>query len=257
VVGCAGSYPGPTSPASCYLLEAPDGSGGTTRVVLDLGNGSIGPLQSRLDPRTLDAVLLSHLHADHCLDVTGLYVMLRHHPDGPAARRVPVWGPGGTAGRLARAYDLPEPDGMAGELDVHEWVGGATVQVGALAVTAQPVAHPVEAYGLRVAWTGPDGRERVLAYSGDTDACEGLHAVAAGADVLLCEAAFVEGRDLDRGVHLTGRRAGEAARRAGVGRLVLTHVPAWNPPGAAAVEAAEVFHGPTVTAVPGMVVEVG
>lgn len=257
VVGCSGSFPGPSSPASCYLLEAPDGAGGTTRVVLDLGSGAIGPLQALVDPRRLDAVLLSHLHADHCLDLTGLYVMLRHHPDGPAARRVTVWGPTGTAGRLARAYDLPGPDGMSGELDIHEWAVGAPVRVGSLTVSALPVVHPVEAYALRVAWTGPDGRERVLAYSGDTDACDGLDAAAAGADVLLCEAAFVEGRDHERGIHLTGRRAGETAATARVGRLVLTHVPTWNPPGRAADEASEVYAGLIVTAAPGTVVEVG
>ena len=131
------------------------------------------------------------------------------------------------------------------------------MRVGSLAVTAHAVLHPVEAYGVRVAWTGPDGRERVLAYSGDTDACDGLDAVARGADVLLCEAAFVEGRDTDRGVHLTGRRAGEAAARAGAGRLVLTHVPAWNVPGVARAEAQEVYDGPVVDAEPGLVVEVG
>ena len=88
----------------------------------------------------------------------------------------------------------------------------------------------------------------MLAYSGDTDACDGLDAAAAGADLLLCEAAFVEGRDHGRGVHLTGRRAGEAAARAGAGRLVLTHVPAWNPPGAAVAEAAQVYDGDVVAA---------
>ena len=256
VVGCSGSYPGPAAAASCYLVQAPDGAGGTTRVVLDLGSGSIGPLQRHLDPRHLDAVLLSHLHADHCLDLMGLYVMQRHHPDGPTGRRVPVWGPSGTAARLARGYDLVEPDAMAAELNVQQWAAGVTVEVGSLAVTPFPVLHPVEAYAVRVVWTDPDGAPHVLVYSGDTDSCDGLAAAAAGADVLLCEAAFVEGRDTARGIHLTGRRAGQVAARAGVGRLVLTHVPAWNPPGVAAVEAAQVFDGPLVTAEPGMLFDV-
>jgi len=257
VVGCAGSFPGPGSAASCYLVEAPDGEGGTTTVVLDLGSGSIGPLQRYLDPRLLDAVLLSHLHADHCLDLMGLYVMQKHHPDGPTGRRVPVWGPGGTAARLARGYDLTGPDAMSAELDVREWVVGRAVRVGALSVTPYPVRHPVEAYAVRVGWTAPGGREAVLGYSGDTDTCDGLDEAAAGADLLLCEAAFVEGRDEARGIHLTGRRAGEVAVRAGVGRLVLTHVPAWNEPGVAAVEAVDVFHGEVVTARVGLTLEVG
>ena len=256
VVGCSGSYPGPASAASCYLVQAPDGAGGTTRVVLDLGSGSLGPLQRHLDPRHLDAVLLSHLHADHCLDLMGLYVMQRHHPDGPTGRRVPVWGPSGTAARLARGYDLAEGESMAGELDVQSWTAGRTVRIGSLAVTPFPVVHPVEAWALRVVWTDPAGDPHVLVYSGDTDTCDGLDAAAAGADVLLCEAAFVEGRDTARGIHLTGRRAGEGAARAGAGRLVLTHVPAWNPPGVAAAEAAQVFDGPIDAAEPGMQLDV-
>jgi len=256
VVGCSGSYPGPDSAASCYLVEAPDGQGGTTRVVLDLGSGSIGPLQLHLDPRDLDAVLLSHLHADHCLDLMGLYVMQRHHPDGPTGRRVPVWGPAATAARLARGYDLTEPDAMSAELDVQQWQAGQAVTVGSLQVTPFEVRHPVEAYAVRVVWTDPSGVEHVLVYSGDTDTCDGLDQAAAGADLLLCEAAFVEGRDEARGIHLTGRRAGEVAVRAGVGRLLLTHVPAWNPPGAAETEAREVFTGPLTAAAPGQVHQV-
>lgn len=257
VVGCSGSYPGPDSPASCYLVEAPDGAGGTTRVVLDLGSGAIGPLQRHVDPRALDAVLLSHLHADHCLDLMGLYVMQKHHPGGPTGRRVPVHGPAGTAVRLARGYDMTSPDAMSAELDVQEWVPGRTVRVGSLGVTPYEVRHPVPAYALRVVWVGPDGAERVLVYSGDTDTCPGLDQAARGADLLLCEAAFVEGRDTARGIHLTGRRAGEVATSAGARSLLLTHVPSWNPPGVAEREARAVFAGPLATAAPGGVHPVG
>jgi len=78
VIGCAGSFPNPTSAASCYLVEH-DG----TSIALDLGPGSLGPLAAATDIRTLDAVLLSHLHADHCLDLAGMYVARKYHPDGP------------------------------------------------------------------------------------------------------------------------------------------------------------------------------
>jgi ribonuclease BN (tRNA processing enzyme) len=64
IVGCSGSYPGPESPASCYLLESDDGER-TWRVLVDFGNGALGALHKYVDPLTIDAVLVSHLHADH------------------------------------------------------------------------------------------------------------------------------------------------------------------------------------------------
>jgi ribonuclease BN (tRNA processing enzyme) len=71
VVGCAGSYPGPDSPASCYLLEEQDGAGRTWRILLDLGSGALGALHRYADPLAVDAVFLSHLHPDHCMDLCG------------------------------------------------------------------------------------------------------------------------------------------------------------------------------------------
>ena len=82
VVGNSGSYPGPGSPASCYLLEA-EHDGRAFRLLLDLGSGALGALHTYVDPLTVDAILLSHLHADHCLDLCGFYVMRKYHPNGP------------------------------------------------------------------------------------------------------------------------------------------------------------------------------
>ena len=91
VVGCSGSFPGPDSPASCYLVEQ-DGY----RVVLDLGNGALGQLQRYVSLDDVDAVLISHLHVDHVIDLCSYYVARRYRPAGPlaaAARRRPVWHP--------------------------------------------------------------------------------------------------------------------------------------------------------------------
>src|SRR5215472_3509502 len=95
VVGCAGSFPGPDSPASCYLLEAEG-----FRLVIDLGNGALGVLQRHAALFGIDAICLSHLHADHCVDL-GVYGVARQYATGGPRPPIPVHGPRGTAERLA------------------------------------------------------------------------------------------------------------------------------------------------------------
>lgn len=246
VVGCSGSYPGPDSPASCYLLEA-DHEGRTWRVVLELGNGALGALHRYADPLAVDAVLLSHLHADHCLDLCGYYVMRKYHPTGPQPR-IPVYGPAGTAERMARAYDLPPDPGMTEEFDFRAYDG--TFRIGPFEIEAVPVDHPVAAYALRVSADG-----RTVAYSGDTGPCDGLAAVAKGADLLLAEASFRAAVTNPPNLHLTGVDAGDCAAQAGVGRLVITHVPPWHDPAEALEEARTRWDGPLDLAAPGAVFE--
>ncbi|GAB2674987.1 MBL fold metallo-hydrolase [Thalassiella azotivora] len=250
VLGCSGSFPGPTSPASGYLVEAEDDTGRTWRLVLDLGNGALGPLQRHAPLRAVDAILLSHLHADHCLDLCGYYVFLKYQPSRDERTPIPVHAPTGAADRLARAYDLDPDPGMTGEFTFVTWAPGRPVRVGPFTVTPSPVLHPVEAYAMRVEGPGEDGGRVTLTYTGDTDTCAGVLEAARGADLLLAEAAFEEGRDADRGIHLTGLRAGELARDAGAGRLLLTHLPAWNDPGKALDDARLAFAGPVDLAAP-------
>jgi len=239
VVGCSGSIPGPDSPASCYLIEH-DGF----RLVLDLGSGALGSLMNFIDLRTIDAVAFSHLHADHCLDLTGLYVGRRYGGYG-TGERLPVFGPSDTAGRMARAYDLAEQPGFTHEFDFLD-VSRAR-EIGPFRLTTAPMAHPVEAYGLRLE---ADGRS--LAYTGDTGPNERLAPLARDANVLLAEAAFVEGAVNPPDLHLTGREAGQVAHDAGVGELVVTHVPPWYNPLDALAEAIEVYDGPVQSATVGL-----
>lgn len=220
VVGCSGSYPGPDSPASCYLLEE-EHEGRTWRVLLDLGSGALGQLHRYADPLAIDAVLLSHLHADHCLDLCGYYVMRKYHPLG-SQPRLPVYGPSGTAGRMARAYDLPEDPGMNLEFDFRTWLPGEPARIGPFTVQPIQVEHPVEAFGLRVS-----AGNRLLAYTGDTATCDQLVPLARGADLLLAEASFHEDAANPPGIHLTGSDCGRLAQDAGVRRMLVTHVPPW------------------------------
>ena len=252
VVGCSGSFAGPTSPASSYLLQS-EHEGRTWNVLLDLGSGALGPLQRHVALDELDAVFVSHLHPDHCADLLGLYVTRRYRPAGPLARRLPVYGPSSTAERLALMYHGLEPGGMESEFDIVPVAHGRTLEAGPFTVTPYAVEHPVEAYGYRVEADGG-----VLAFTGDTDDCPTLDPLLAGADLALLDAAFVEGRDEARGIHLTGRRAAAAAVRAGgVSRLVLTHIPAWNDREVCRAQAGEVWPGRVELAHAGWEVTVG
>ena len=238
IVGCSGSFAGPRSPASSYLLRA-EHEGRTWSIVLDLGSGALGALQRHLDPRAVDAYLLSHLHVDHCIDMCGLYVMMRYGPGADGRGALPVWGPPGAGQHLAQAYGGGESEDVLGSFDFRGLRHRHPVTVGPFTVTPVRVNHPVEAYGFRVEAGG-----RVLAYTGDTDLCDGLDELLAGADLVLADSAFVDGRDSIPDIHLSGRRAAEAAVRAGgVRRLMLTHIPAWNDPEVCRGQAAAVWPG--------------
>ncbi|GAA3580511.1 MBL fold metallo-hydrolase [Nonomuraea rosea] len=216
IVGCSGSYPGPDSPASCYLIES-DGF----RMLLDLGSGSLGALQRHIGLYDVDAICLTHLHADHCLDLCSYHVARTYGPAAPYPM-VPVYAPADAPRRLWAAYGMPEEPGLETAFDFVGLAPG-TFEVGPFTVTARQVNHPVEAYGFRVA-----NGEKSVAYSGDTGESNELVKLATGADLLLCEASFLDGPDLPPGLHLTGRQAAEHAAQADVGRLVLTHLVPWN-----------------------------
>lgn len=236
VIGCSGSYPGPESPASCYLVED-ERDGRTWRILLDLGSGALGPLQRYVDPLTVDAVFLSHLHPDHCFDMSGFYVMRRYHPGG-VPPRIPVYGPRGTAERLATAYGLPTSPGMGNEFDFRAY-DGSTVEVGPFTVDVTRVVHPVAAFAVRVSAGAAS-----LVYSGDTAPSTSMVRLAEGADLLLAEASFLDDEDNPAGLHLTGREAGRAAKEAAVDRLVLTHIPPWHDPQLSLAAACEEYDGP-------------
>ena len=248
VIGSSGSFAGPDAAASCYLVEADDSDGRTWRILLDMGSGALGPLQRFASAEDLHGVFFSHLHPDHCLDLCGLYVLRKYHPDG-ALPRIPVWGPVGVAARMAEAYGLPRDPGMTHEFDFHEYAG--PVELGPFRVQPHGVAHPVPAYGFQVTANG-----RTLAYTGDTGLCDGLENLAAGADLLLSEASFRHGEDNPDNLHLTGRQAGEVAARHGVPLLVLTHVPPWYRVGDQLRDADEVYDGTLVRATPGSTYDV-
>ena len=249
VLGCSGSIGGPNSPASGYLVEVD----GLAPLVIDMGPGVLGALQRHVAPENA-TILLSHLHADHCLDVPSLMVLRRFGPGARGAGRVPLVGPSGTAYRIgvASAEEPGVVDDLSDKFDVATWDVTPEIEIRhddgevGLRVRAERVDHPPESYGMRL--TTADGR--VLVYSGDTAYCETLVELAAGADVLLCEASWTHEEGRPPGIHMSGVEAGRTANRAGVSRLVLTHIPPWTNPEAVRAEAATEFSGEVLLAEP-------
>ena len=245
VIGCSGSFPGPDSPASCYLIEEQG-----FRLLLDLGTGALGAVQRYASLYEIDAVCLSHLHPDHCLDMTGYWVARTYAPDAPYPR-IPVYGPPGTARRLARAQGVDGEEEMTGAFDFRDLRPGP-LEIGPLRLTLAHMNHPVETFGFRFEAGGA-----VLAYSADTGVSPDLVNLARDASVLLSEASFLEGPGLPEGLHLTARQAAEHATRAGVQHLLLTHLVPWNDRERSREEAAAAFGGQLTLATSGLVVELG
>lgn len=232
VLGCAGSYPGPDSPCSSYLLQA-DGFS----LLVDLGNGALTNLQRLHGLFDVDAVVVSHLHPDHWSDLCPYMVVRKYarRHGSPALPPLPVYGPTGTQERLGSTWG--DQSASSGVFDYHVLTPG-TGKIGPFEVTTALMNHPVETYGLRISHDG-----HALAYSADTGPCQALIELASGADTLLCEAAFVDEPDNTPDLHLTGRQAAEHATAAGVERLLLTHLVAWNDSSRTYAEARAAFDG--------------
>ena len=252
VIGCSGSFPSSSSPASCYMLSATSAEGKVWRILVDMGNGALGAVQQHVNLADIDAILISHLHPDHCIDLSGVHVAIKWDPRGWPRGPLPLYGPSDIHQYLLNTHGLTMQTGMQTEFDFRYWKPGQSVEIGPFKVRPFEVVHPVkEPYALRIECESINGRT-VLAYSGDTDACPGLLAAAQDADLFLCEAAYQEGRDDHlRGIHLTGRRAAQTAQQAHVRNLMLTHLPVWNDPEEVKAEAEAVFDGGIGLAEPG------
>lgn len=248
VLGCSGSIPGPGAAASGYLLEA----GGCT-LVLEFGNGVLSRFQEERPLFSMDALVLSHLHPDHCVDVSSLYVARKYHPSPPSGP-LPVYAPAEAPSRFVAAYAPNAAERASLDFsDVFDFRGlGSTVRIGPFTVDSAVVDHPCEAYGFRIAAGGV-----TVAYTGDSGPCAALDSLAEGVDVLLSEASWTHAPDRQTGLHMSGREAGELATRAGAGRLLITHVPPWTSREDVLKEAQSVFDGPCELVVQGGRYELG
>jgi ribonuclease BN (tRNA processing enzyme) len=229
VVGCAGSVPGPDSACSCYLVER-DGY----RLLLDLGTGAAGPLQRYAAASAIDAVIVSHSHADHWADLTHLGY-LRTLPSD--YEPLPVIGPSDMPAVLRR-----NPGVFAATV-----AEAGSRPMGPFTVRLARVEHG-ECWAARI--------DDALCYTADTAPCPALDELAKGCAILLAEASGREATGPMEG-HLTAADAGRLAARSGTRLLILTHVRAWHDPVRLLDEAAALAGCPVVLAYPGLRVAAG
>ena len=224
-----------------------------TRLVLDLGPGTLLELRRHAAFRTLDAVIVSHMHVDHVLDLLALRHALAYNPL-PAPAPVPVWLPPGGAKHLAQAtapFDACDERGrFAATVKVAEFDPTRPLTIGDVVVTFAPAVHYIPAWAIRVQPSAGPG----LGYTGDTGPAAALAGFFAGVRVLVAEATLLEPgvRPSDERGSLTATEAGELALAAGAEILVLTHM--WEEFGLPAyrAQAEAVFPGRIEMAAPGL-----
>lgn len=259
VLGCRSGSPADGQPSSGYLVET-EGA----RLLLDCGPGTAVALSARVAPWTLDAVVISHLHSDHCYDLLpigkSILASTLEVPGGPRRRTelscsVPLLAPAASAELFVRWAELfpvttmPMLDrAFETGFDVRMYHDGASYRIGDCTISLRELRHVRTNCGIRV--ESPAG---TLVYSGDTGMTPALIELAEGADVLLCEATLSEP---DRGEHghLSAGEAGQVAAQAGVGELVLTHFASTEAHWLASLTraAAAEYAGPIRVAAPGL-----
>ncbi|HEX2063820.1 MAG TPA: MBL fold metallo-hydrolase [Acidimicrobiales bacterium] len=221
VLGCSGSFPGPGSACSGYLVQ---GAGAT--LWLDAGSGTMANLQRHVDLDQVDAVVLSHEHPDHWSDVEGYRVALAYAIERSG---FPVYAPEGVRRLLSTD---PGPT-----FDWRTVSDGDQVEVGGLRLRFSRTDHPPETLAVRI-----DGDGRSLGYSADTGRGWSFEALGAGIDLALCEATYVGESDVPG--HLTAAEAATMAAQCRVGHLVLTHLFPTVDPERTRAEAEAAYGGP-------------
>lgn len=210
VLGGCGAWPGPGQACSGYLVEH-DGF----RLLVDLGYATVPRLLEWVPADQVDAVYVSHGHPDHCADLNPLLRarVLREDPPAP----LPVYS---LPGALDAVLALDRPGMLTDAYVLHEFTAGSQLDIGPFRAQTRLLPHTVPNAGIRLTAGG-----RVLAYTGDTGPSPDVVELAAGADLLLAEATYVDQVPEDSRRYLTSaRQAGQQAREADARQLLLTHL---------------------------------
>lgn len=223
VLGGSAAAPNPGDACSGYLVT---GNGST--LLIDCGPGVVARLRDAIDPRALAGIIITHLHADHALDLVALRYTLKYAPFQPHKNPVPLYVPPGGLVFLERFGAVFQDGNEVGQdfwgdvFTPHEFDPAATLHVGSMTIRFAPMTHYVPAWAVRIT-----AARTSMVFSADTGPQSGLIDFARGADLLLCEATLLEqppAQAPEEYGHLTAAEAGHIASAAGVAQLVLTHL---------------------------------
>ena len=245
---------------SGYLLEEEG-----TAIVIDCGNGVFGKLRERIDYVDVDAVVLSHLHADHFLDLVPFAYALTY---APRQQPVPVdrWpgtdcpacpvlhappGARDTFRRVVGAWG--NDDLIENAFELREYDPSDAIEIGPVRIDFQPVPHFTETFAMGISSQNGSGR---IVYGADCSPTDALTVFGSEADLILVEATLPRPERTGVRGHLTAAEAGEHARAAGAKRLVITHISDELDASWAQREAEDAFGGPVTVATEGAAYEV-
>lgn len=216
-LGTCASYPGPGNACSGWLVQEEE-----TNLLVDCGTGILANLQQVLPLTQITAIVISHMHADHFLDLIPLRYAFNYGLAPGSPRPLIFLPPGGIAvlERIVHPLDPGSADGFfASVFTVQEYDPGVPLKVGSLTVRFASGNHYVPSWAIAV-----EGGRRVV-FTSDTGPSDAVAELARGADLLVTEATYLsveEERDSTRG-HLTATEAGELAALACPKRVLLTH----------------------------------
>jgi ribonuclease BN (tRNA processing enzyme) len=254
VLGGSAAWPNPGQGCSAYLV-----GDGTTTILLDCGPDTLLELRKHVDFTALDAIVISHCHADHILDLVPYRYGLIYGP-ADLARKIPIWLPPGGLARiekLGRAFDGQGESFLSfwePAFDLAEFDPAAPLRIKDLRITFAATQHFVTCYAMRVATPGGDA----IFYSSDTGAIGPVLELARHADVVIAEATLErhdERPPRERG-HMTPADAGRLGAAALAKTLIVTHLWSERPDEHVRSIVTEHFSGRVLIAKPGLRVDV-
>ena len=249
ILGKSPSWPDAGGACSGYLVETAG-----TKLLVDCGSGIFGKLRERIDYAEIDAIVISHFHGDHCLDLMPYAYALTYSPRWTAANPAPrpkLFVPtGGDEVLRAVAGTFGPGDAIVEAFEVNEYEPEHAAQAGDFELRFCPVPHFIPTFAISATAAGEKGR---FTFGADCGPNQELIDFAQGSDILLIESTLRAGDDEEPRGHLTAAEAGAHGRAANVGQLVLTHISDELDQAVSVAEASEAFGGEVTLASEGAV----